>query len=283
MFRRGRPPKPDPALLGRVSENTEVDLGTYPEDALAVVGAYPATGGIDHRADGPSSFRRLDSQSRRAAMQAALDRLIAEGTLNVPAGASLESVVTDGLDGKLPVLGPMADLYRLSFWFHRRGFQSSMIVNMAQDGMDRVQMPYGVSPPGLEIAHTVPPPDGGEVSVLLVERPDDEASTRSYTLRTPRQEFTRMAAFLFADVITEGEKLGAAASMRFRFGQAVAKVETNFIRKAGDDQAFGRMATEVPTKNKKQKQKEPSYIKVSATELVDLLTKYFTTASARTQ
>jgi hypothetical protein len=44
MFGR-RPPRPDPALLARVSDAAEVDLGTYPEDALAVVGAYPSRGG----------------------------------------------------------------------------------------------------------------------------------------------------------------------------------------------------------------------------------------------
>ena len=276
-----RPPKPDPALLARVSDAAEVDLGTYPEDALAVIGAYPARGGLDHKAEGVSAFRRLDGQARKAAMQSALDRLIADGTLNLPPGPSLEDVVADGLDGKLEINGPIADLYRLSFWFHRRGFESSAIVNMmTTDEMAGVQMPYGVSPPGLELCFGVPPPDGGTVSVLLVERPDNEAGTRSYTLRTPRQEFTRMAAFLFADVLKDSEALRADAILRFRFGPASLKVESNFIRKAGEESAYGRMTMEAP---RKKKQQEPTFVKVSATELVDVLTKYFSNTSARTQ
>jgi hypothetical protein len=277
-----RPPKPDSALLARVSDATEIDLGTYPEDALAVIGAYPARGGLDHKDEGVSSFRRLDSQARKAVMQSALDRLIADGTLSLPAGSSLKDVVADGLDGKLEVNGPVADLYRLAFWFHRRGFASSAIVNMMTAGdMDGVQMPYGVSPPGLEMCYGVPPEGGGEVSVMLVERPDNEAGTRSYALRTPRQEFTRMAAFLFADVLKDEQALRTDAILRFRFGQASLKVENNFIRKAGEESAYGRMTTEVP--RRKKQQDEPRFVKVTATELVDVLTKYFTTTSARTQ
>jgi hypothetical protein len=276
-----RPPKPDPALLARVSDTAEVDLGTYPEDALAVLGAYPARGGLDHKDEGVSAFRRLDGQARKAAMQAALDRLIADGTLSLPAGSRLKDVVADGLDGKLEVNGPIADLYRLSFWFHRRGFESSAVVNMmTTDEMAGVQMPYGVSPPGLELCYGVPPPDGGAVSVLLVERRDNEASTRAYALRTPRQEFTRMAAFLFADVLKDSEALRTDAILRFRFGQASLKVETNFIRMAGEESAHGRMTTEIP---RKKKQEEPTFVKVSATDLVDVLTKYFSHASGRTQ
>ena len=137
MFGKKTAPKPDAALLARVSDSSEVDLGTYPEDALAVTGAYPARGALDPRPDGPSAFRRLDSEARKAAMQAALDRLVADGTLNMPPGASLKDVVADGLDGKLAVMGPMADLYRLACWFHRRGFQSGMVMFMeTTDGFD---------------------------------------------------------------------------------------------------------------------------------------------------
>src|SRR5580693_9627174 len=93
MFGKKTAPKPDASLLARVSDSSEVDLGTYPEDALAVTGAYPARRSLDPKPDGPSAFRRLDSQSRKAAMQAALDRLIGVGTLNVPHGTSLKDVV----------------------------------------------------------------------------------------------------------------------------------------------------------------------------------------------
>ena len=49
MFGKKTAPKPDAALLARVSDSSEVDLGTYPEDALAVTGAYPARGSLDPR------------------------------------------------------------------------------------------------------------------------------------------------------------------------------------------------------------------------------------------
>jgi len=64
MFGRRRPPGPDPALLARVSDTTDVDLGTYPEDALAVVGAYPARHALDHRPDGASSYAVTPRRSR---------------------------------------------------------------------------------------------------------------------------------------------------------------------------------------------------------------------------
>jgi hypothetical protein len=280
MFGRRRPPRPDPALLGRVSDAAEVDLGTYPEDALAVVGAYLARGSLDHRLDGASSFRRLDGNARKAAMQAALDWLIADGTLNLPADVALESVVADGLDGKLPVMGPMANLCNLSFWFHRHGFQSGMVVSMTTtEGLQGVQMPYGAGAPGLETCLALPPLDGGQVSVLLVERSDNQASTRSYALRTVRQEFTRMAAFLFADVITPGEALRAEADERFRFGQRSLQVENEFVRTEGEDVAVGRVVVHA----QKSKAKEPRYIKVSSSDLINLMTERFVSAAARTQ
>jgi hypothetical protein len=286
MFGHRHPAKPDQALLARVTDANEVALGTYPEDVLAVVGAYPARGALDRRPDGVSSFRRLDGDARRAAMQVALDRLTADGTLDLPARPSLEDVVTDGLDGKLEVNGPMGDLYRLGYWFHRRGFASGTIVNLAtSDGLQDVQMPYGVSPPGVESCFGLPASDDGGAIVLLVERPDNEAGTRTYTLRTVRQEFTRLAAFLFADVTTEGEMLLGAAAMSFRFGQASLKVDARFIRKDGEDVAYGRMTTETTpkTKKKKGKEKEPGYLKASSGELVDALTKYYVGAAGRTQ
>jgi hypothetical protein len=280
MFGR-KAPKPDPALLARVSDSSEVDLGTYPEDALAVTGAYPARGSLDPLPDGVSAFRRLDGQSRRAAMQAALDRLIADGTLNVPAGSDLKEVVTDGLDGKLAVMGPMADLYRLSFWFHRRGFRSGMVVTlMATDGLQGTAMPPGVAAPGVETCLAVQPPDAGDVPVLLVERPDNEAGTRCYTLRTVRQEFTRMASFLFADVITPGEALRAEADQRYRFGQRSLQVESQFVRTEDDEDAvIGRVIMHAP----KQKDREPRFIKLSRSELIDFMTARFVESAARTQ
>jgi hypothetical protein len=276
MFGRRRPPGPDPALLARVSDAAEVDLGSYPEDALAVVGAYPSRGGLDHGPDAASSFRRLDSQARKLAMQEALDRLIAGGTLDVPAGTALERVVADGLDGKLAISGPLADLYRLSTWFHRHGYQGGMVVSMTTtEGLRGAPLPPGVAGPGLETCVAVPPPDGGDVSVLLVERPDHQAGTRSYTLRTVRQEFTRIAGFLFADVLTPGEALRAEAAEWFRFGQRSLKVETQFVRAEGEEAAIGRVIVQA------RKAAEPRYLKVSASELVSLMTSRFVSTAAR--
>jgi hypothetical protein len=282
MFGR-RPAKPDPALLARVSDAAEVDLGTYPEDALAVVGAYPARHGLDHRPDGLSSFRRLDSQARKAAMQSALDRLIAEGTLDLPPGTSLEKAVAGGLDGKLAVSGPLAQLYDLACWIHRQGFQAGMIVNTwATDGLKGVQMPSGVAAPGLESCFGLPPSRGEDISVLLVERPDNQAGTRSYKLRTVRQEFTRMAGFLFAGVSSEGDVLGAIATMSFRFGQATLKVESEFMRKGRENEAIARITYEAQSR-KRKKPAEPSFYTFTSSDLPEAMTQQFVSAAARTQ
>lgn len=280
MFGKRTAPKPDAALLARVSDTSEVDLGTYPEDALAVTGAYPVRGALDPKPDGPSAFRRLDSQSRKVAMQAALDRLIADGTLNVPHGTSLKDVVADGLDGKLAVIGPMAELYQLAFWFHRRGFQSGMVMFMeTTEGLASVQMPAGVPGPGAETCLAVQPPDGGDVSVLLVERNNLEAGTRAYTLRTVHQQFIRMAAFLFADVITPDEALRARVEQQFRFGQKSLKIKNLFVRNDREDAAIGRVTMNAA----KPKNREPRYIKVTQSELVDLMTSRFVASAGRTQ
>jgi hypothetical protein len=280
MFGKKTAPKPDASLLARVSDSSEVDLGTYPEDALAVTGAYPARGALDPRPDGPSAFRRLDSNARKAAMQAALDRLVADGTLNVPHGTSLKDVVADGLDGKLAVMGPMADLYRLAFWFHRRGFQSGMVMFMeTTEGLKGVEMPSGVPGPGGETCLAVQPPDGGDVSVLLVERNNIEAGTRSYTLRTVHQQFIRMAAFLFADVITPDEALRVRVDQQFRFAQRSLKIENEFVRNEGEDAAIGRVTMNAT----KPKNREPRYIKITQSELIDLMTSRFVASASRTQ
>jgi hypothetical protein len=282
MFGR-KPAMPDPALLTQVSDATEVDLGTYPEDALAVVGAYPARHGLDRRPDGASSFRRLDAAARKAAMQAALDRLIAEGTLSRPPGVSLEKVVADGLDGKLAVNGPLASLYDLAFWIHRNGFQAGIIVNLwVSDGLKGVPMPAGVMAPGLETCFALPPARGESIRVLLVERPDNQAGTRSYTLRTVRQEFSRVAGFLFAGVTRDEDVLGAIVSMSFRFGQVALKVETDFARQHGEDEAIAKIAYETQSRRQK-KQEEPSFFTVSPGSLADVMTDQFARASARTQ
>lgn len=283
MFGRRRPLKPDPQLLARVSDATEVDLGTYPDAALAVVGAYPARHGLDHEADAKSAFRRLDSQARKAAMQSALDQLIAQGTLTVPAGASLEKVVTDGLDGKLELDDPLGHLYELSYWLHRRGFQAHLILSMfTSDGLKGVPMPDRVCGPGIDRCFALPSSGKREMSVLLVERPDREAGTHSYTLRTVRDEFTRLAAFLFADVGTEEDRLLAATIMSFRIGPASLKVETDFFRSRGEDMVHCQSAVEKRNGRRKTKEK-PEYFGVTADGLIELMVKQFDAVASHTQ
>jgi len=283
MFGRRRPLKPDPQLLARVSDAAEVDLGTYPDAALAVVGAYPARHGLDHAPDSKSGFRRLDTQARKAAMQSALDQLVAQGTLTVPAGTNLEKVVTDGLDGKLELDDPLGHLYELSYWLHRRGFQAHLILSMfTSDGLKGVPMPDGVCAPGVDRCFALPSPDKQGMSVLLVERPDNEAGTHSYTLRTVRAEFTRLAAFLFADVGTEEDRLLAATIMSFRIGPASLKVDADFFRKHDEDMVHCQTALETQNGRRKKKE-EPEYFGVTADGLVDLMVKQFDAVAPKTQ
>jgi hypothetical protein len=278
MFGR-RNAKPDPALLAGVTDASDVELGTYPEDVLAVTGAYPARGTLDRRDDGNSGFRRLDTHARQAAMQAALDRLIADGTVALPPDTPLEKAVAAGVDGKLPVTGALGALYGLCVWLHRAGLRSGVVVNLTQsEGLKGVAMPPGTAPPGIETCFVILP-DDRKTAVLLVERPDNEASTRSYTLRTPRREFTRMAGFLFSDVITPGEGLVANADMLFQFGKSPLKIENDFIRSENGEKAMGRLITHIPRK----KDEEPTYIKVSPSEFIDVLTVRFERIAQRAQ
>ena len=188
-------------------------------------------------------------------------------------------MVADGLDGKLAVMGPMADLYRLACWFHRRGFQSGMVMFMeTTEGLKDVAMPPGVPGPGGETCLAVQPPDSGDVSVLLVERNNIEAGTRSYTLRTVHRQFIRMASFLFADVITPDEALRVRVDQQFRFGQKSLKIENEFVRNEGEDAAIGRVTMNAT----KPKNREPRYIKITQSQLIDLMTSRFVASAGRT-
>lgn len=275
MFGRDRP-KPDPALLAQARDTGEVQLGAYPEELLAVTGAYPLSGSLDPRPgqeSGASPFRHLDTPARQAAMRAALDRVLAEGTVTLPAGASLEDAVSGGLSGRLPVTGELGQLYRLSAWCRQRGFRSGFLVYLAVP--EGVQVPPEAVPPGVETAISVLA-GGHEAPVLLVERSDYGAGTRTYALRTVRQEFTWLAGFLFADVsIPEGQCLRADADMQFRFGPRTLKVDNSFVREAGAEEALGKIVVGT-------KKEEPRYIRVSASDLVNLMTSRFEATEART-
>lgn len=284
-----RPAKPDPVLLARVSGDGEADLGTYPEPVLAVTGAYPARGGLDPRPEGASAFRRLDGASRQAAMQAALDRLAGDGTLVLAPGDQLKDVVAAGLDGKLPLTGELGELYRLAFWFHRRGLASGMVVSMVvSDDIEGAAKNREVPPagrgarpsapsPGAERCYAVP--SGDRDDVLLVERPDDEAGTRSYVLRTVRREISRMADFLFAGPVPEGRTLRADADMWFRFGEHTLKLENGFIRPGGEDLVMGRILLD---RNRK-KQDEPRFIRADRDQMINGLVDSYQKAAARTR
>jgi hypothetical protein len=286
MFAR-RPAKPDPVLLARVGDDCDVQLGTYPEPVLAVTGAYPARGGLDPRPESPSSFRRLDEPARDAAMQAALDRLAGDGTVALDPGEDLRDVVAAGLDGKLPLAGQMGELYRLCFWFRRKGLLSGMVATMAvsdsvEGAVSLREAPYeappGTPPPGVESCFQVPS-DDGDGPVLLVERPDDVAGTRSYTLRTLRREISRMGDFLFPGPVPEGRALRADADMWFRFGPRTLTVENAFIHPHGEDTAIVRIVTP----GGRKKDEEPRLYRASRDQLVNGLIDTYQKGAARTQ
>jgi hypothetical protein len=286
MFGR-RPAKPDAAVLARASDDGDVDLGTYPEPVLAVTGAYPARAGLDPRPESSSSFRRLDEAARKGAMQAALDRLAGEGTLGLAPGEDLRDVVAAGLDGKLPLVGELGELYRLCYWFRRKGFLSGMVVTMAvSEGVEGPAMlrdapyeaPPGTPPPGVESCFQVPS-DDRDAWVLLVERSDDVAGTRSYTLRTLRREIGRMGDFLFPGPVPEGRALRADADMWFRFGPRTLKLENAFIHPYGEDTAIVRIVTDQGRKKKE----EPRLYRATRDQLVNGLADTYQKGAARTQ
>jgi len=118
MFGHRNPAPPDPALLARVSNGAEVDFGTYPEAAMAALGVNP-THGSHHKppSDDASPFGQLDGPARDAAMQAALDRLVAEGMVQLPADARLHQVVEQERKPELVPLarGQLADTLTKNF------------------------------------------------------------------------------------------------------------------------------------------------------------------------
>jgi len=269
-----RPAKPDPALLARVSEAADVELGSYSEAVLAVTGAYPARGELDPRPDDKlSAFRRLDAASRQAAMRAALDQLIGDGTLGLPAGQDLEDVVADGLDGKLPLTGDLGDLYRLALWYHRHGFLNGMVVSLA--------LPDSAPPPGyaIESCYAVPADDRDQ-HLLLVERVEPDAGIRRYALRTLRRQVTGMTAFLFPGAMGEEQARRVDVYMNFRFGERSLKVTSNFVHQAGEDFAIARVVLD---SGRKKKDKEPRFFKVTRDEFADGLIERYQNAAARTQ
>jgi hypothetical protein len=105
--------------------------------------------------------------------------------------------------------------------------------------------------------------------------PESGASPFRHPDIPARQEFSRLAGFLFADVsIPEGQHLRADADMQFRFGPRTLKVDNSFVREAGAEEALGKIVVGT-------KQDEPRYIRVSASDLVNLMTSRFEATEAR--
>lgn len=227
MFGHRSPVPPDPALLARVGDDAEIDLGTYPGAALAVLGVNPMHGSPHKRpGDGASPFGRLDDPARDAAMQAALDQLIVAGTVRFPAGVPLRQAVEDGLHGRLELSEPLATLHELAYWCHRRRMRFLMgitagVGHWAPDQEELTGLRLMVE----ETCYGLPE----HMDHLLVEREDHQADANTYTLRTVRREFLQLEEFLFSDITTP--ELSAMVKVQLLFvGKpplAVGKIALN--------------------------------------------------------
>lgn len=214
MFGHRSPVPPDPELLDRVSGDEELDLGSYPEAALAVLGIDPRHGSPGKRpTDYASPFSRLSSPAREAAMRAELDRLIAEGTVQLPAGSSTQLAIRHGLHGRLKLSGQLGTLGQLAYWCRRHRPRIKLVVTFeASDGLRDVPVPGGLRLPAVDTCYCLP----RHRTLILTERADNLAGTVTYTLRTVAQEFKLVDNFLFADVTKPGDSLMARAEMVFR-------------------------------------------------------------------
>ncbi len=272
----------DTSLLERVSDASEVRLGAYTEAVLAVAGVDRLES-VARGPGSPSPFARLDDQARNVAMRTALDRLIANGTVGLPVGTPIEAAVAASRAGKLPVTGDLSKLYRLIPALRR--FKTGIMVHLkVPEGSEVAQMPPGVPPPGLEFGYTVPFGTAA-APILLVERPDFAAGTRSYTLRTLRAEIGRMADFLFCDepvggVLTGGQPLQVDARVVVRSRGGMVTIDHSFTRPQGEERAVGTMivggATGFGKINDKQTDSTPS-----RAQFVNAMVAQFVTGAAR--
>jgi hypothetical protein len=138
--------------------------------------------------------------------------------------------------------------------------------------------PPGTPPPGVESCFQVPS-DARDDWVLLVERSDDMAGTRSYTLRTLRREISRMGDFLFPGPVPEGRVLRADADMWFRFGPRTLQMENAFVHPHGEDTAIVRIVTPAGRK----KNEEPTLYRARRDQLVNGLIDTYQKGAARAQ
>jgi hypothetical protein len=274
----------DASLLERVSDTSEVPLGTYPEAMLMVtdVGRLESD---SPQPDSPSPFARLDDQARNAAMQAALDGLIADGTVGLAAGTTVKTAVAAGRAGKLPVTGELGEVCRL-IRVIRRSPRGAVIVDLkAPEGYEVAKMPPETPPPGAEFGYTVP--FGVPASaILLVERHNFEAGTRSYTLRTLRAEISRIADFLFRDApaggaLTEGQPLHTDVRMILASKGGFVTVDHSLARSQGEERAVGTMIVSGATGFGKIPEKRTDDMRLSRAEFMNLMIVQFVRGTAR--
>jgi hypothetical protein len=267
------------SLLEQVTPENEVPLGTYPEAALAVTGA-DSLERFTRLPDRPSSFADLDDRARQAAMQAALDGLIANGTVGLSAGTRAKAAVAAAKAGKLSVNGSLGELCRLVRGLRR--YRSAIAVELkAADGRELPEMPPGVPPPGVELGYWVPF-DNAKPLILLVERPDFAAGTRTFTLRTVRAEISRIADFLFCDmggVLARGPSLRADTAMYFRTRHGFLIGARQITRSQGEDSAAARDSmTGLTAFNEIKKWQKES--RLSRTQLVNVMVAQFVNTTA---
>jgi hypothetical protein len=286
MFGHRSPIPPDPAMLARVSDDvTEVSFGTYPEAALAVLGVNPAHGPPRKpSSEAASPFDQLDGPARDAAMQAALNQLIAAGTVQFPTDASLQQAVEDGLHGRLRLSEPLATLHELAYWCHRRRLRFLMgisggVGHWAPEREELTDLRLLLQ----DTCFGLP----GHMEHLLVERTDHQADTSTYTLRTVRREFLQLQEFLFSDITTPEVSAMVKVELvffskpRLAISQIGLSEQFMVVREHGQDNGIamfevtGTSATGVRTK------KKPKLIPVGSLTLADTLTRNFTAVAAK--
>ena len=283
MFGHRSPVPPDPALLARVgNDDVEVDLGTYPEAAMAAVGVNPTHGSPDKPpGDKASPFSQLDGPARDAAMQAALDQLIAEEMVQLPANAHLHQVIDDGLHGRLKLSEPLATLHELAYWCHCRRLRFMMGVSIGvahwADGQ-----PGEIRVLDDETCFGIP----GHIDHVLVKRIDRQTGTAAYALRTVRREFVRVEDLLFSDVATPQESLVAKLQLLFVSKPALSVARQMLTeqlvinRDHGKDYAVGSFEiTGVSVAGKQQR--KPELVPLARGQLADTLTKNFAAVAAK--
>jgi hypothetical protein len=232
----------DTSLFERVSGMDEVPLGTFGEAALMAVG-YAGLEADTTVPDSLSPLARLDQQARNAAGQAALDELIANGTVDLTAGTSVTAARAAGRAGKLTVTGELGQICALTPVMRRaRGVVLAELKVLGGSPDGPADGPAGGSAggsAGVEAESCYAMPSGaGASTVVLVEHPDFAAGTITYTLRTLGAEFIRIADFLFAD---PPAAVHIDVSLILKTKGSVVRADHSLTRLPGEEHASGTM------------------------------------------